>query len=249
MNFYAYCLDNPINCNDPSGNFAETPWDLLNVGLGSYSFTTNIRTGNWGWAAADAIGLIYDVGATAVPFLPAGASAGMQALRQGNNILDSVNIGFDVAKTANIANDVAQAASTTARAATEGSKIHYQVGKALDEGDLLSDSANNFFRGANGATGKQPDLSWTGSGLWADLTTPGQWASHVNKYSANFGEGIPLLYERGVGLVNTNPLTSFMGSFLTGSQMLFGGSQSANGGFVLYPSKANTNMMKAVYSK
>jgi len=68
-------------------------------------------------------------------------------------------------------------------------------------------------------------------------------------YSANFGEGIPLLYERGVGLVNTNPLTSFMGSFLTGSQMLFGGSQSANGGFVLYPSKANTNMMKAVYSK
>lgn len=73
-------------------------------------------------------------------------------------------------------------------------------------------------------TGKQADLTWGGApGVWADLTTVGQWESHVTKYGNQFGEGIPLLYERGVGLVNSAQLRSGAGLGLTGGQISGGG--------------------------
>jgi RHS repeat-associated protein len=109
INFHQYAGSNAVNFNDPTGHVAETPWDLFNVGLGSYSLTTNIREGNWGWAAVDAVGLAYDTVATAVPFLPAGVGAGIAALRAGNTIKSSVQVGMDVAKVANVANDAARA--------------------------------------------------------------------------------------------------------------------------------------------
>jgi len=39
------------------------------------------------------------------------------------------------------------------------------------------------------------------------------------------------------------------GSIVGGSGLLSGGANIAGGGFVLYPSKPNTNMMKSIYSK
>jgi RHS repeat-associated protein len=253
VNFYAYVGNNPVNANDPSGKVAETVWDAFNISLGVGSLASNVRNRNWFWAAADTAGLIYDGIATAVPFLPAGASAGFAAYRAGNTVVNSAQVAIDVARTANIANDAARTASTTGRAADVGTAIHRQVGSALENGSVLSSSANNYFKGANKATGKQPDLSWGNApGVWADLTTSGQWGKHVNDYTKlGFGDGIPLLYERGVGLVNTSPLRTFMGTSLTGGQIL---SESvsggyAGGGFLLYPNKSNTNMMQSVYSK
>ncbi len=85
INFYTYVDNNPVNFNDPTGKLVtpETIWDAANVGIGSYSLTSNLREGNYGWAAVDAVGFGYDVVATAVPFLPAGASAGLSDLRAG----------------------------------------------------------------------------------------------------------------------------------------------------------------------
>lgn len=183
--------------------------------------------------------------------MPAGASAGLAAYRAGNTIVNSAQLGIDVARTANIANDAARAASTTGRATTTGTAIHRQVGNTLESGNVLSSSANNFFKGANGATGKQPDLSWGNApGVWADLTTKGQWGRHEATYGSAFGEGIPLIYEAGKGLSNFS-LPTFMGSATTASQYLFGGSsgQAAGGGFLLYPNKSNLNMMRSVYQK
>ena len=145
-------------------------------------------------------------------------------------------------------------ASTTGRATTTGTAIHRQVGNTLENGNVLSNSANNFFKGANGATGKQPDLSWgkpPGWGVWADLTTQGQWGQHVTKYGSSFGEGIPLIYEAGKGL-DAFKLYSGAGTGLTSLQFgvnSFSGQSSAGGGFLLYPNKSNTNMMQSVYSK
>lgn len=254
VNFYVYAGNDPVDFNDPTGHAAETPWDLFNVGLGSYSLTSNLREGNWGWAALDAAGLLYDGVATAVPFLPAGASAGISALRAGNTVINSAQVAIDVARVANVANDAARAASTTGRATDIGRAVHNQVGNTLDNGNLLSRSANNYFRGANGATGPQPDLSWgNASGIWADLTTQGQWSRHVNNYSVKLGmgEGVPLIYEAGKGL-DALQLYSGASSGLTALQFgteNFFGEASANGGFLLYPNKANLNMMRSVYQK
>ena len=252
INFYSYVWNNPINANDPSGNDAVfDPWLWTNVALGSASLAHNVHAGNWGWAAVDTVGLAYDAVSGIVPFLPAGASAGITALRAGNTILHSVEVGSDVARVANVANDVARAASTTGSAMRTGTAIHREVGAVLDEGEMLSSSANNYFRGANGATGKQADLSWSNApGVWADLTTPGQWGKHVDTYSSIFGEGIPLLYQAGTGLTNATALVPFMGGVTSGSQALFGGSDSsAAGGFLLYPNKPNNNQIQTVYRK
>ncbi|MBY6243951.1 RHS repeat-associated core domain-containing protein, partial [Methylosinus sp. Sm6] len=255
VNFYAYVGNNPVNANDPSGQIAETAWDLFNIALGSYSLTTNIREHNWGWAAVDALGLSYDAVATAVPFLPAGAGAAITALRAGNSIKNSLEVGMDVAKVANVANDAARMASTVGRPTDIGRAIHSEVGTTLKSENMLSSSANNYFKGANGASGRQPDLSWgNAQRVWADLTTTGQWGKHVNDYSnkLGLGEGIPLLYEPGKGLVDTLRLTAGAGTGLSVFQ--FGissafGSESANGGFLIYPNKSNNSTTRSVYLK
>jgi hypothetical protein len=107
-------------------------------------------------------------------------------------------------------------------AATVGTKIHKAAGELLGEvagkAEKLSEGASSFFKGANKSTGKQPDLSWEGSGMWADLTTKGAWGEHVKKYGQDFGEGVGLLYERGKGIVNQWKLPQIGGSAAAGAQ-------------------------------
>lgn len=219
MNLYAYCSNDPVGCTDPTGKFLEIAWDIANVGIGTASLYSNVRQGNWWWAAVDAAGLVYDGAATAVPFLPAGASAGLKALRAGNRVVDAAKVGFDVAETARIADRAASAADSAGNAAKVGSEIHHSIGAALDNSGALSDGANNFFRGANRYTGQQPDLSWSNApGVWADLTTVGQWGAHTRKYDSALGEGIPLIYQRGRGIVNSTRLRTGTGTSVSATQ-------------------------------
>jgi len=182
----------------------------------------NIRAGNWGWAALDAVGLVYDVTATAVPFLPAGVSAGIKAARAGNTIADSINAGLDVARVAEATHQTAKtfdAASVVPwQAALDGTRIHRQV--ASQVGDSLHYlDASYMAGGANRISGAQPDM--VGIGIWADITTPGQWSRHSVTYQ-DFGLGIPILYERGLGVVNYRRLLPGAGVGLTGLQYAVG---------------------------
>ena len=112
MNMYAYVGNNPVNATDPSGMWLETAWDIANIGIGAVSLYNNVRDGNWGWAAVDAGGLVYDTLATAVPFLPAGASAGLKSLRAGNSVRTSFNVASDTIATARQADRVTSVAPT-----------------------------------------------------------------------------------------------------------------------------------------
>ena len=88
FNRYAYANNNPYKYMDPDGRAVETGWDILNVAIGLGSLGANIASGNWVGAAVDAAGLVYDVAATAVPGLPAGAGMYLKLGRAGDKALD-----------------------------------------------------------------------------------------------------------------------------------------------------------------
>ena len=198
----------------------ETVWDVANLTIGGASLAYNIEEGNYGMAVLDGVGLLYDGFATVMPFLPAGASSGLKAYRAGNSVKQSVAIGSDVAKTANAAHQAAKnSQNLVGNARAVGSKIHRDTGRRIGEvsgkPSKLSNNANSYFISANKATGKQPDLSWKGTNTWGDLTTSGQWNSHVKKYESSFGStSIPIIYERGNGVINLPKMKSGAGTII-----------------------------------
>ncbi|MCW5964065.1 MAG: RHS repeat-associated core domain-containing protein [Bryobacterales bacterium] len=117
-NLYAYVRNNPQKYVDPSGNVAETLWDIANIGLGLYSFVDNASQGNYVEAAWDAGGVAVDVVATAVPFVPGGAGAALKAARIANKV-DNATDGVKAARNAEKAKDAAKASETAG--------IRYQV--------------------------------------------------------------------------------------------------------------------------
>ena len=212
-NVYMWANMNPLYFVDPSGEIAETVWDVASIGIGIYSLQDNVRKGKWGWATLDVVGIAIDGIAAAVPFLPGGVSAGIKAVKSGNNLVDAVNVGMDVANVADKTHDIAKGMDTLADGAkgwehaVAGSDLHRRVGAEI--GDSLN-YFDNYIAGANKSTGIRPDLDGGGQ-LWADITKSGSWQKHVNKYSSGFGDGIPIFYELGVGVVNMDKYYGALG--------------------------------------
>jgi RHS repeat-associated protein len=88
FNRYGYAYNDPVNATDPTGEIpVETVWDAANVGMGAASFTGNARSGNWGGAAVDAVGVLVDTAATLIPYVPGGAGAAIKATRAGAEVV------------------------------------------------------------------------------------------------------------------------------------------------------------------
>jgi Novel toxin 10 len=81
LNRYGYAHGNPNKFRDPSGNYVESAWDIFSLGVGLVSFAYNIKEGQYGAAALDAVGIVADTVALAVPLLPGGAGAAIKASR------------------------------------------------------------------------------------------------------------------------------------------------------------------------
>jgi hypothetical protein len=81
LNRSSYGHNNPNKFRDPSGNYVESAWDIFSLGVGLVSFAYNIKEGQYGAAALDAVGIVADTVALAVPLLPGGAGAAIKASR------------------------------------------------------------------------------------------------------------------------------------------------------------------------
>ncbi len=88
FNRYAYGNNNPYAYVDPDGRVAETAWDAINIGLGAASFVQNIGAGNYWSAALDAVGVVVDSAAAAIPFVPGGAGTLIKTSRVVDNVTD-----------------------------------------------------------------------------------------------------------------------------------------------------------------
>lgn len=161
-----------VGQNAVENNIVESLWDAVNVSLGVVSFQDNFRNGNYGSATVDAIGLLYDIPATVVPLLPAGASTGIKVYRAGNSVRASATIARGTTKINNAANIATRNTLNTAKnSASIGSK-----GAA----NRLSGAASSYFGGTNKATGIQ--LATAGV-LYSTSY------SYLNTISSNQGQG------------------------------------------------------------
>ena len=87
FNRYAYANNNPYRYVDPNGKWAE---DIVlgvpSITLGMVSIWDNIRDGNFGNAAVDALGIVADGLAVALPGIPGGAGLGIKAAREAGEV-------------------------------------------------------------------------------------------------------------------------------------------------------------------
>lgn len=90
-NLYSYTRNNPLKYIDRQGEAIETVWDAVNVGLGVASLISNVKRGNYVSAAVDAVGVVLDSAATAVPFVPGGAGTLIKAGRLAGKADDVID--------------------------------------------------------------------------------------------------------------------------------------------------------------
>ena len=103
---FAYCLNNPVNYKDPTGNVAETVFDVITLGFSIIEVINNPRD-FWAWA-----GLIGDVVDVAVPFV-GGVGEVIKAAKV-------VNVAVETADTIHDTNKAIEVVSET----VETVKVH-----------------------------------------------------------------------------------------------------------------------------
>ena len=109
FNAYTYCGGDPVNRFDKDGEFWDTVWDLCNV---AYDVGCAIKAhidGNHEKAKEYWVDAAIDTGAALIPFVPAGTSKVVKAVKGADKIVDTskaVDKATDAAKTVDKASEV-----------------------------------------------------------------------------------------------------------------------------------------------
>ena len=86
---YAYGGDNPLLLIDKDGQFPEIARDIANVILDLKSLISNISQGKVGASVVDGLGLVVDVAAATLPFVPGGAGTAIKGVRATDKAVDA----------------------------------------------------------------------------------------------------------------------------------------------------------------
>ena len=112
---YAFCAGNPVKYLDPDGEIIGTAIDVISVGAGIRSFIKNVSSGNVRGAVGDGIGVIVDVAAAAIPFVPGGVGLA----RNGAKAAKALNALDNAADAGKVAENVADVGTDAVKAADE----------------------------------------------------------------------------------------------------------------------------------
>jgi RHS repeat-associated protein len=220
INPYAYVVNYPIGLIDPYGlvqdgpvNYLRDPFSsdhwILNAGSNTISDVLFLdKFAGWAWVAGDwcrptserlwAGGKIIGTAA----LLAGGGQLAKGALGAGASLLGA-GAGDETAllgghldgALSRLANEGLTPAQEAALADNPGLKAAFE-GERLDtffKESVSTDPALSHLE-ITGRFKFGPDVYDPATGRWWDVTTPGQWSSHVTKYSGNFGVGTPLFH-------------------------------------------------------
>ena len=231
VNFYAYVNNNPVNLNDPSGldPLSSIISGIVKLGgrLGSAETRAlnekiaqeYLATGNWALKSG---------GGTAEQLIP-GKGGGALGGAYGDVVLQNIQTGKELI--INTVTTRADGITPVAREIAAGIKI--QNLRPDSEFQMVSKITGGVI-GATAAGSANASSGILGTGItWNDV--------------GNFA--IDFLIPGGVGAVGVGSDIVPNTSSINWNSPNFWSSSSANGGFVLYPNKTNTNMMQSVYSK
>ncbi|RUO60180.1 hypothetical protein CWI76_07525 [Pseudidiomarina marina] len=128
FNRYLYVNNNPYKYTDPKGEYLESIWDAASLSVGLTSLGSNLANGNWAAAGLDALGVIADGAALALPVVPGGASMAISASRKGADFIATADGAVVHNSTSGVRNSLEEAGmsgtTVTNKAGTESGTIH-----------------------------------------------------------------------------------------------------------------------------
>src|SRR5208283_1881910 len=236
VNFYSYCLGNPVNCNDP-------------YGFDSWSFGYSINAGVFGFGGGGGptINVAHD------PNKPLwnGWSFSVTATAQGGGV---------AGQGASIQGNFMHTNATDVNQLNGNSLV---TGASYSKGQFVFGGEESF--GDNGVTGTNwyAGLGYespftTADSAYANGSTTSALIQYSNGGVSLGNTGTSSIWSSQPGNVQqqtiTNPggsnsldLPSFQQDMLNPSSLNSG--TAAAGGFLIYPNMPNTNMMQSVYQK
>ncbi|MBU2571886.1 MAG: RHS repeat-associated core domain-containing protein, partial [Gammaproteobacteria bacterium] len=258
VNFYVYVGNNPVNNNDPTGNIcvpcvAALPPLLNAVGIGA---ATSMATGAAirgisGNEVLDSRAIFFDAGLGVL---------GAGLVHKGVQLYQARHIAAPLAtKLAASSGSAAQAEITSGIYFFEQGGASY-VGQSSQIGTRLAaheanpikpiSSVDNAVRAAvNGSKASREVAEQLTLNNMGGINASGV----LNAINPIGAARIGLFNNSSLGTITSiaTPAQSVWNSLFTGSSIGLSTniSSGANGGFVLYPNKSNTNMMQSVYQK